>query len=103
MSVTVSSFVVLTSLIFVTGLFAILTRSNIVAILMGIELLLNASALNIVAFSRFHGHPIEGQIMGIFVIVLAASEAAIAFGLLMSFYRTVKTVDVSATEQLKDR
>lgn len=103
MSVTISSFVVLTSLIFATGLYAILTRSNIVAILMGIELLLNASALNIVAFSKFHGNPIDGQIMGIFVIVLAASEAAIAFGLLISFYRTAKTVDISGTEQLKDR
>ncbi|MFB6345065.1 MAG: NADH-quinone oxidoreductase subunit NuoK [bacterium] len=103
MSVTVSSFLVLTSLIFAMGLFAVLTRSNIVAILMGIELLLNASALNIVAFSRFHGNPIEGQIMALFVIALAASEAAIAFGLLISFYRTSKSVNISATERLKDR
>lgn len=103
MSVTISSFVVLTALIFAAGLYAILTRANIVAILMGIELLLNASALNIVAFSRFHGQPIDGQIMGIFVIVLAASEAAIAFGLLISFYRTARTVEISGAEQLQDR
>lgn len=103
MTVTFSSFIVLTSLIFASGLFAILTRSNIVAILMGIELLINASALNVVAFSQFHGNPIEGQIVALFLIVLAASEAAIAFGLLINYYRNAKSVDVETTSALRDR
>jgi NADH-quinone oxidoreductase subunit K len=102
-SVTFSSFIVLTAILFGMGIFAILTRSNIVAILMGIELLLNASALNIVAFSQFHGNPIEGQIAAIFIIVLAASEAAIAFGLLISFYRTTNSVEITDADKLRDR
>jgi NADH-quinone oxidoreductase subunit K len=102
-SLTFSSFVILTALLFGTGLFAVLTRSNIVAILMGIELLLNASALNVVAFSQFHGVPIEGQLIALFIIVIAACEAAIAFGLLINFYRTAKSVDVDDADKLRDR
>jgi len=93
----------MTSLLFGTGVFAILTRSNIVAILMGIELVLNASALNAVAFAQFHGTPIQGQLVAMFIIVVAACEAAIAFGLLINFYRTTQSVEVDDADKLRDR
>lgn len=91
----------ITSLVFCLGVFAVLSRRNIVAILMGIELMLNAAALNVVGFSRFHGNPVDGQIMALFIIVLAACEAAIAFGLLINFYRNFKSVEIESAERLQ--
>jgi len=92
---------IVTALLFSLGVFAILTRTNIVAILLGIELVLNASALNVVAFARLHGTPIEGQLMGLFIIMLAASEAAIAFGILINFYRNLKSVEVTSAQRMR--
>ncbi|MFB6347641.1 MAG: NADH-quinone oxidoreductase subunit NuoK [bacterium] len=100
MTFTFTKTLVLTGLIFSLGIYSVLTRRNIVAILLGIELMLNASALNIVAFSRFHGNPIDGQVTAIFIIVLAACEAAIAFGLLMNFYRNIKSVEIDNADRL---
>jgi NADH-quinone oxidoreductase subunit K len=91
---------IVTSLVFSLGVYAVLSRRNIVAILMGIELMLNAAALNVVGFSRFHGAPIDGQILALFIIVLAACEAAIAFGVLMNFYRSFKSVEVESAERM---
>lgn len=101
MTVTFTHLLAVSSTIFALGLFAILTRQNIVAILMGIELILNAAALNVVGFSQFHGDPVQGQILALFIILLAACEAAIAFGILINFYRNMKTVDVASANRLK--
>jgi len=90
----------LTGAVFCLGVFAILSRRNIVAILMGVELMINASALNMVAFSRFHGDPTSGQVVALFVIVLAACEAAIAFGLFINFYRNMKSVEIGSAGRL---
>lgn len=102
MSVTFATVLIVSAALFAIGLAAILSRTNIVGILMGIELILNASALNVVGFSYFHGQPIQGQILAIFIIVLAASEATIAFGILMNFYRSFNSVDINTAERMKD-
>ena len=90
-----------TSLVFSLGVFAVLSRRNIVAILMGIELMLNAAALNAVAFARFHGNPVEGQLVALFIIVLAACEAAISFGILINFYRNFKSVEIESARRMQ--
>lgn len=92
---------VLGSLLFLLGLFCVLTRRNAVSILIGVELMLNAAALNFVAFARYNGRPLEGMVMTLFIIVLAAAEAAVALALILSLQRRTRLVDVSKTDTLK--
>ena len=79
-----------------------MTSRNYVAILMGIELILNSANLNFVAFNRFSGmERLEGQVFSIFVIVLAAAEAAIALAIIINLYKNLNTVDVDEADILK--
>ena len=79
-----------------------MTRRNAVAMLMGIELILNSANLNFVAFNRFSGmEKLEGQVFSVFVIVLAAAEAAIALAIIINLYKNLNTVDVDEADSLK--
>jgi NADH-quinone oxidoreductase subunit K len=84
------------------------TKRNAIGVLMGVELVLNGANVNFVAFARFahdaSGQPvfeIEGQIFALFIIVLAAAEAAIALAIVLNFYNNHLTVDVDTAEELK--
>lgn len=101
-SVGLSHFLILSALLFVLGTFAMLTRKNAIAVLMGIELILNSAALNFVAFSRFGGINISGHLMTIFIIVIAAAEAAVALAIVLNIYRTFHSVNVSKIDTLRD-
>ena len=101
MSIGLGHFLTVSTLLFTLGLFCLVTRRNAVAILMGIELILNAALLNLAAFSRFvHGQS-DGQIFAIFGIVLAAAEAVVALALVLQFYRAFRSVDTTESTQLK--
>ena len=79
------------------GVIGVLTRRNVVIVLMSIELILNAVNLNLVAFSRMAEHPwgnLHGQVFAIFVITDAAAEAAVGLGILIAFFRNKETVNV---------
>ena len=73
-----SNYLVISSILFSLGLFGVVTRRNGVAVLMGVELILNAANLNFLAFARFGGMNMSGHVYALFVIVLAAAEAAVA-------------------------
>ena len=94
---------VLAAILFCVGLYTILTRKNAVSILMGVELVLNAANLNFVAFSQLtrHGEG-HGGIFSIFVILLAAAEAAVALAIIIGIYQNVGRVDVDSADQMKD-
>ena len=77
MEVTLTHFLVVSSILFCLGIYGIVTRKNAVMVLMGIELILNASNINFIAFSRFGNFGLQGQLIALFVIVLAAAEAAV--------------------------
>ena len=78
----------LASILFSLGIFAIITRKNAVAILMGVELVLNAANINFIAFNRFSGLiNLDGQVFSIFVIVLAAAEAAVALAIIINIFK----------------
>ena len=77
--------------LFSLGIYGILTRRNAIGILLSIELILNAASLNFVLFGAWRG-PVEGQVFAIFVIALAACEAAVGLAIIISLYRTAKTV-----------
>ena len=99
-------YLVLGAALFLLGVVGVLTRRNVVIVLMSIELILNAANLNLVAFSRYrqsiHGpSALHGQVFGIFEITHAAAEAAVGLGILIAFFRNKETVNVDEVNLLK--
>src|SRR5438477_7551625 len=100
-------YLLLAALLFVCGLLAILVKRNAIGILMGVELILNAANINLVAFNRYaHGGGgaalrLDGQVFAIFVIVLAAAEAAVALAIFLNFYNNFSTIDVERAQNLR--
>jgi len=86
-------YLVLGAALFLLGVIGVLTRRNVVVVLMSIELILNAVNLNLVAFSRYWGG-LHGQVFAIFVIAVAAAEAAVGLGIILAFYRNKETVNI---------
>ena len=95
-------FLILSGLLFSFGIFAILTRRNAIMVLMGVELILNAANINFVAFSRYVTTSLDGHVVAIFVIILAAAEAAIMLAIILNIYQNFNTVNVDEINQLKD-
>jgi NADH-quinone oxidoreductase subunit K len=83
------------------GLAAIITRRNAIVALMGIELMLNGANLNLVAFSRFDPDHLQGQMFALFVIVVAAAEAAVALAILLKVFAYFRTVELDEVTRLK--
>ena len=100
-------YLVLGALLFCSGLLTIMVKRNAIGILIGVELVLNAANLNLVAFNRFRwpgaeGRPaLDGQVFAIFVIVLAAAEAAVALAIFLNYYNNFSTIDVERAQNLK--
>jgi NADH-quinone oxidoreductase subunit K len=92
-------YLILAAALFALGTIGVLTRRNVVIVLMSIELILNAVNLNLVAFSRLWG--LQGQVFAIFVITDAAAEAAVGLGILIAFFRNRETVNVDEVDLLK--
>ncbi len=89
--------------LFTLGIIAFISRRNSIAILMGVELVLNAAALNFVAFSRFSVSPasrMEGQIFAVFIILMAAAEAVVALAIALTVYREFKEIRADRLTQL---
>ena len=101
-----SKFLVIGALLFIIGVAGVLTRRNIIVIFMSIELILNAANLNFIAFSRYlheNGsvNALAGQIFTVFVIVVAAAEAAIGLGIVIALYRNKETIWIDEIDLLK--
>jgi NADH-quinone oxidoreductase subunit K len=101
-----SKFLTIGALLFIIGVAGVLTRRNIIVIFMSIELILNAANLNFVAMSRYLQdtggiNPVSGQIFTVFVIVVAAAEAAIGLGIVIALYRNKETILVDEIDILK--
>lgn len=95
-------YLVLSSLLFGMGLYGVLTRRNAVAILMGIELMLNAANVNFVAFTRFVDPTfVRGHVAALVVITLAACEAVVGLALVINAYRHLETVNVDQVDLMK--
>ncbi|RJP64171.1 MAG: NADH-quinone oxidoreductase subunit NuoK [Ignavibacteriales bacterium] len=95
-------FLFVSAILFSLGIFGIVTRKNAVMVLMGIELILNAANINFVAFARFGNFGISGQIIALFVIILAAAEAAIALAIVLNIYKTFSHVNIDEIDNLKE-
>jgi NADH-quinone oxidoreductase subunit K len=99
---TLNPYLITSAIVFVLGLFTILYKKNAVGILMGVELILNAVNLNFIAFARFIDTKINGQLIAIFIIILAAAEAAIALAIILNIYREKATIDVTTIDEMKN-
>ena len=103
---TLSTCLFLSAFLFATGLACVLIRRNTIQILMGVELIFNAAALNFVAFEHFAPSALpalrlSGQVAALFIIVLAAAEAAVALALVLSVFRVFRTVEIDRVGELK--
>ena len=91
----------LAAAVFSAGLVTVLARRNAVAILIGIELMLNAANINLVAFDRFGPLDVSGQLFALFVLVIAAAEAAVALAIILNVFDTRDRIDVDQIRSLK--
>ena len=90
------------SALFFIGVYGFLTRRNLVTMLMSVELILNSVNLNFIAFNKWlWPHRLEGLFFTVFIIAIAAAEAAVAIAIIINLYRTHKSIDVENTEELK--
>lgn len=96
-----SHFLVVGGLLFAFGLMTVLTRRNAVALLMGIELILNGANVNLVAFNHYVAGGLSGQIFALFVIVLAAAEAAVGLAIILAIYQMTRNIDATQLTSLR--
>ncbi len=94
-------YLIISAALFSLGVMGVLTRRNAVNVLMGIELILNSANLNLVAFSRFSAGNLNGQVFAVFIIVIAAAEAAVGLAIVLSMYRLLKSVNLDQADTLK--
>ena len=100
MTVPLSYYLVLSGIVFLTGVIGVLLRRNIIIILLSVELMLNATNINFVAFSQYL-HNVAGQVFVFFALTVAAAEVAVGLAIVLSAYRNKPTVDVDEIRQLK--
>jgi len=96
-----TAYFIVSGLLFLFGILTILTRRNAIYILLGVELILNAANLNFVAFSRFGNFGVDGHVFAVFIIILAASEAAVALAIILQIFNSYGTIDLNETNLMK--
>ena len=102
MTVGLTHFLVLAAVVFCCGVVTVLLKRHAIGILMGVELMLNAANINLVAFNHYsHGQHLDGQIFAMFVVVIAAAEAAVALAIFLNFYNHFGAIDVDRASELK--
>ena len=100
MPITPYHYLVLAAVLFTLGVIGVMVRRNIIILFMSIELMLNAVNLNLVAFSRLHNQ-VTGQVFALFVVAVAAAEAAVGLGILLAFFRNKETLNVDEVNLLR--
>ncbi len=96
-----NTYLVIAAILFSLGMFGVITRRNGVAVLMGIELILNSANLNFLAFAKFGGMNMSGHIFALFVIIMAAAEAAVALAIIINIYNNFKSINVDEVRELR--
>jgi len=97
-----SDFLIVSAGLFCVGLYIILTKRNAIQVLIGIEMMLNAAILNLVAFGKYDRLYNGGQMFALFAIVLAAATTAVALAIILNVYKKYKTIDPDQIHELKD-
>ena len=99
---TINHYLILSAMLFATGVLAVTLRRNAIGVLIGIELMLNAANINLVAFSRYLGNDVDGAVYAIFVIMLAAAEAAVAIAIVLNVFHHAASISVDDYTELKN-
>jgi len=99
--VSLSSYLIISFFLFIAGIVVMVSRKNIVAILLGIELILNAAALNFVAYTRFVNQNLDGHLMSLFIIVIAAAEAAVGLAIVIRLFQVKETIHIDDVVELQ--
>ncbi|MBI2521447.1 MAG: NADH-quinone oxidoreductase subunit NuoK [Bdellovibrio sp.] len=94
-------YIVVSSILFICGIIVMIARKNIIAILLGIELVLNAAALNFVAFTKFNNMNIDGHVFALFIILVAAAEAAVGLAIVIRFFQVRESIHIDSATQLQ--
>ena len=102
MHVTLSHFLAVGALLFSFGLLTVATRRNAVGVLMGIELILNGANMNFAAFNHYVVGGVSGQVFALFVIVLAAAEAAVGLAIVLTIFQSFRTIDVRIADTMRE-
>jgi NADH-quinone oxidoreductase subunit K len=100
MTVPLTYYLVLSSIVFLTGVIGVLLRRNIIVILLSVELMLNATNINFVAFSQFF-HDVAGQVFVFFALTVAAAEVAVGLAIIIALYRAKSTINIDEFQLLK--
>lgn len=101
-NITLQSYLVVAALLFSIGLSVAITKRNAIAVLIGIELMLNAVNLNLVAFNQ-NDTTLSGQLFALFVMVVAAAESVVALAILLNIYRYYQTIDIDKIDGLREK
>lgn len=99
---TLGAYVAVSAALFALGIVAIVVRRNVFYVLMGIEMILNAANINFVAFARYSGDQLDGQMFAIFTIILAAAEAAVALAIVLNVFHLFDSVKPSEVDLLRE-
>jgi NADH-quinone oxidoreductase subunit K len=100
--ISLGSYLAISFALFVLGISVMIARKNIIAILLGIELILNSAALNFAAYTKFLNHNLDGQIMSLFIIVIAAAEAAVGLGIVIRFFQLRESIHIDDASSLQN-
>lgn len=100
--ISLGSYLGISSLLFLCGIMVMIARKNIIAILLGIELILNASALNFAAYAKFTNGNLDGHVMSLFIIVIAAAESAVGLGIVIRFFQLRESVHIDDASSLQN-
>ena len=102
MTIGLTHYLIVSGILFSLGMFTIISRKNAILVLMGLELILNSANINFIAFAKYSGMNIEGQVAALFVIILAAAEVAVALAIFLNIYQNYKHVNIDEISKLKE-
>ena len=99
--VSLASYLVISFCLFIAGIVVMISRKNIIAILLGIELILNSAALNFVAYTRFINQNLDGHVMSLFIIIVAAAEASVGLAIVIRLFQVKETIHIDDVAELQ--
>ena len=100
--INLGSYLAISFILFLCGIIIMIARKNIVAVLIGIELILNAAALNFAAYTKFANGNVEGNIVSLFIIVIAAAESAVGLGIIIRFFQLRESIHMDDASTLQN-
>jgi NADH-quinone oxidoreductase subunit K len=100
--INIASYLAISFVLFICGVLVMIARKNIIAIMLGIELILNASALNFAAYTKFANNNLDGHIMSLFIIITGAAEAAVGLAIVIRFFQLRESIHIDDASTLQN-